>query len=388
MKTITKALTAAVLVLGAALPAHAGWQEGVKAFKSGNYSAAAKEFQGVVESTPDYAAGYFMLGQSMTQLNRDEDALRAYRKAYDLDPNNVEYQLALANAFLATKRYGDAAQLFGRIDPSSLPKQYQAAYFKNKTIALEKSGRSGDVLGALRDAARSKPNDADVQYQYGVAAFNAGDVSEAVRALGQAVKASPSAENRAAYLKALIRDARENPSRKDASYGAAVEQAKALAGQNPSYDNLLSLGEAQLGAKQYQGAIDSFQKAAAKKSNDWLAFYYASQAHTALGQYENAEAALKKALATGPSAQNSRRIYKQIGFVNEKLKNYDEAKVAYTKAGDQAALARVEKNMQIAQENQKISAENQRIEEMRKEQESLEKQLKDLKQGGPPPPLR
>ncbi len=388
MRNITKALTAVVLVLGAAVPARAGWDEGVQAFKSGNYSAAAKEFQGVVESTPNYAAGYFMLGQSMTQLNRDEDAVRAYRKAYDLDPNNAEYQLALANGFLATGRYGDAAQLFGRIDPSSLPKQYQAAYFKNKTIALEKSGRSGDVLGSLRDAARSKPNDAALQYQYGVAAFNAGQISEAVKALGQAVKASPSPESRAAYLKALIRDARENPSRKDASYTAAVGQAKALVGESASYDNLLSLGEAQLGAKQYQGALDSFQKAAAKKPGDWLAFYYASQAHTALGQFENAEAALKKALATGPAAQNERRIYKQIGFVNEKLKNYQEARVAYTKAGDQSSVARVEKNMQIAQENQKISAENQRIEEMRKEQEDLEKQLKDLKQGGPPPPLR
>ncbi len=385
MRNLTRALITAVLVVGVAVPARAGWDEGVKAFKSGNYSVAAKEFQGVVEATPDYAAGYLMLGQSLTKLNRDEDAVRAYRKAYDLDPNNVQYQFALANAFLDTKRYGDAAQLFGRIDPSSLPSQYQAAFFKNKTIALEKAGRSGDVLGSLRDAARSKPNDAAVQYQYGVAAFNAGQISEAVKALGQAVKTAPSTENRTAYMQALIRSARENPSQKSASYAAAVEQAKVLVGQSPTYDNLLSLGEAQLGAKQYQGATDSFQKAAAKKPGDWLAYYYASQASTALGQFESAEAALKRALSTGPSAQNERRIYKQIGFVNEKLKNYDEAKVAYSKAGDQASIARVEKNMQIAQENQKISAENQRIEEMRKEQEDLEKQLKDLKQGGPPP---
>jgi len=385
MNNITKALIAAALVLGVAAPARAGWDEGVKAFKAGNYSVAAKEFQGVVESSPDYADGYFMLGWSLSQLNRDEDALKAYRKAYDLNPNSVKFQFALANSFLSTKRYADAAQLYSRINPSSLPGQQQTAYFKNKTIALEKSGRSGDVLAALRDAAHNKPNDADVQYQYGVAAFNAGQIAEAVKALGQSVKASPSTENRTAYVKALIREARENPSQKSSSYAAAVEQARALVNQSASYDNLLSLGEAQLGAKQYQGAADSFQKAAAKKPGDWLAFYYASQAQTALGQYESAGASLKKALTTGPSAQNERRIYKQIGFVNEKLKNYEQAKVAYAKAGDQTSLARVEKNMQIAQENQKISAENQRIEEMRKEQEDLEKQLKDLKQSGPPP---
>jgi tetratricopeptide (TPR) repeat protein len=385
MNNLTKALTAAALVFAVAVPARAGWNEGVAAFKAGNYSSAAKEFQDVVKQRPDWAGGHFMLGQALARLNRKEQALDSFRKAYDLDPNKVEYQLALANGFLQTHMYTDAARLLDKIDASSLSAGQRGTFSQMRAVALEKSGRSGDALGALRDAARSKPNDAAVQYQYGVAAFNAGQISEAVRALGQSVKISPSTESRAAYVQALIREARENPAQKSSSYATAVEQAKVLAGQNASYENILSLGEAQLGAKRYAGAIDSFQKAAAKKSGDWLAFYYASQAQTALGQYENASASLKKALATNPSAQNQRRVYKQIGFVDEKLKNYEEAKAAYAKAGDQASLARVEKNMQIAQENQKISAENQRIEEMRKEQQDLEKQLKDLKQGAPPP---
>ncbi len=385
MNNLTKALTAAALVFAVAVPAQAGWNEGVNAFKAGNYSVAAKEFQGVVGQRPDWAGGHFMLGQALAKLNRKEQALDSFRKAYDLDPNKVEYQLALANGFLQTRMYTDAARLLDKVDASSLSAGQRGSFNQMRALALEKSGRASDALGALRDAARSKPNDAAIQYQYGVAAFNAGQISEAVRALGQAVKLSPSADNRAAYIQALIRDARENPSQKSSSYTTAVAQAKALVGQSANYDNLLSLGEAQLGAKQYSGAVDSFQKAAAKKPSDWLAFYYASQAQTAIGQFANAGSSLKKALATSPPAQNERRIYKQIGFVNEKLKNYDEAKAAYAKAGDQASLARVEKNMQIAQENQKISAENQRIDEMRKEQQDLEKQLKDLKQGGPPP---
>ncbi|HEX6200111.1 MAG TPA: tetratricopeptide repeat protein, partial [Thermoanaerobaculia bacterium] len=164
----------------------------------------------------------------------------------------------------------------------------------------------------------------------------------------------------------------------------AVEQAKALAAAEASYDNLVSLGEAQLGAKQYQGAADSFQKAAAKQSNDWLAFYYLSQAQTALGQFAAAETALERALRTGPSDQNEKRIHRQIGFVNEKLKNYEEAKVAYSRAGDQASVARVEQNQQIAQENQSIEEHNRQIEQMRQEQEALEKELRELEEGGPP----
>lgn len=385
MRNLITALTLAVLVLGTAGTARAGWQEGVDAFKAGNFSVAAKEFQGVVESSPDYANGYFMLGQSLAQLNRHQDALNAFRKAYDLNPSSVEFQFALANAFLAAKRYGDAAQLYDRIKPSSLSGAYQAAYHKNRTIALEKSGRGDAVLASLRDTARSSPDDASAQYAYGVAAYNAGEGAAAVAALGRAVQIEPSTKHREAYFKALVRQARQDASKKTSNYAKAVEQAKALAAQEASYDNLTSLGEAQLGAKQYQGAADSFQKAAAKKPNDWLAYYYLSQAQTALGQFAAAETALERALRTSPSSRDVARIYRQVGFVKEKLKNYEEAKVAYTRAGDQASVARVEQNQQIAKENRDIEDHNRQIEQMRREQEALEKELRELEEGGPPP---
>lgn len=384
MRRLITAGILAVLVLGATGTAEAGWEEGVAAFQAGNYSVAAKEFQGVVETNPDYANGYFMLGQALAKLNRHQDALGAFRKAYDLNPSSVDFQFALANAYLAAKRYGDAAQLYERIDPSKLAAAYRAAYHKNKAIALGKSGRADAALGALRETARSSPNDASAQYAYGVAAYNTGDTAAAVPALAKAVQLQPSPRYREAYFKALVRQAREDASRKTSNYARAVEQAKALVSQDPSYDNLMSLGEAQLGAKQYQGAADSFQKAAAKKSNDWLAHFYLSQAQTALGQYAAAETALERALRTSPSSQNEKRIYRQIGFVNEKLKNYEDAKVAYTRAGDQASVARVEQNQQIAQENRSIEEHNREIEQMRREQEALEKELRELEEGEPP----
>jgi len=384
MRNLITVLAFALLALAAAGPAQAGWQEGVNAFKAGNYSVAAKEFQAVVESSPDYANGYFMLGQSLAQLNRAQDALNAYRKAYDLNPNSVDFQFALANGYLAAKRYGDAAELYGRINPSGLPAAHQAAFHKNKAIALEKSGRSDEAIGALRDTARTNPNDAGAQYAYGVAAYNADDLNGAIPALAKAVQLEASQKHREAYVQALVRQAREDGSKKGTNYTRAVDQAKALVAADASYAHLLLLGEVQLGSKQYQGAADSFQKAAAKKSNDWLAFYYLSQAQTALGRYADAESALAKSLAASPSSQNEKRIYRQIGFVNEKLKNYDEAKVAYTRAGDQASVQRVQKNMEIAEENQGIEAHNREIEQMRAEQEKLEQELRELEKGPPP----
>jgi len=380
MRNLITALIFVVLALAAVGPAEAGWDEGAAAFKAGNYSLAAKEFQAVVAATPNFADGYFMLGQSLAQLNRHEDALAAFRKAYDLSPSKVNYQFGLANAYLAAKRYGDAAQLYERINPSSLSGAHQAAYHKNKAIALDKSGRGGDATAALQAIARTSPNDSAAQYAYGVAAYNAGETGAAVQALGKAVQLEANAKHREAYVKALVRQAREDSSKKTSNYARAVEHAKALAGQNPSYDALMVLGEAQLGAKQYSGAVDSFQKAAAKKGDDWLAFYYLSQAQTATGQYAAAETALERALRTNPSAQNEKRIYRQIGFVNEKLRNYDQAKVAYSRAGDQASVARIEQNEAIAEQNRGIEEHNRQIEQMRQEQEALEKELRELEE--------
>jgi superkiller protein 3 len=380
MRKLITALFAVVLALGSVGPVEAGWDEGVVAFKAGNYSAAAKEFQAVVEASPNYAEGYFMLGQSLAQLNRHEDAVNALRKAYDLSPSKINFQFALANAYLGAKRYGDAGQLYDRINPSSLSGAHQAAYHKNKAIALDKSGRGSEAIAALQATARSSPNDVAAQYAYGVAAYNSGETGAAVQALARAVQLEASAKHREAYVKALVRQAREDSSKKTSNYARAVEHARALAVQNASYDNLMTLGEAQLGAKQYPGAVDSFQKAAAKKGDDWLAHFYLSQAQTATGQYAAAEAALERALRTGPTAQNEKRIYRQIGFVKEKLRNFEEAKVAYIRAGDQASVARIEQNAEIAQENRQIEEHNRQIERMREEQEALERELRELEE--------
>lgn len=385
MRNLSAALLAAVLVLGAAGPAEAGWEEGVQAFQGGNFSVAAQEFQEVTEQSSDYAPAHFMLGQALDRLNRGEDALDAFRKAYDLQPNNAEYQLALANAYLDVRRYSDAAELYQRIDPSQLKSQYRAAYNKNKTIALEKSGRSDEAFAALRETARSSPNDASAQYAYGVAAFNAGQTAQAVPALAKAAQLEPKPKYRESYAKALIRLARQDASQKRDAYAKAVEQARALVSAQATYDNLLLLAEAQLGAREYRDAAATLQRVAGQQQDDWLPYFYLSQAQTALQQYAAAEDSLEKALAADPSAQNERRVYKQIGFVNEKLKEYEEAKMAYSRAGDQASVARVEENQRIAEENQRIEEHNREIEQMKREQEALEKELEELEEGAPPP---
>ncbi len=382
--TLTTTLVALLLLVGAGV-ARAGWEEGVAAFKAGKYDQAAQEFSAVVEKQPEYDGGQYMLGLTLLKLDRNAPALAALKKAYELQPDKVAYQIALGQAYLANQRYKDAAGMLQRINPASLPKSQQASYQQMLALALDKSGNSDAALGALKKITESSPNDADAWYRYGTAAFNAGQTSQAVSALESSVRLDgQDLRKREALAKALVRQAREAPNgdRKKAIYGHAVQVADALATARPDYDNLLLLGELQLGAAEYQDAVQTLKKAAAKGGSAWYPHYYMAQAYTLLGQYDNADSAAQSALQKAQDDKARKMVWRQIGFAKEKMKQFDAAREAYLKGGDPQSAQRVQENQKISQENKEIEAENEEIRQMEEERKKLEQQLKDL--GGPP----
>lgn len=387
MKTIaTMTLTLAVLLVATATIVEAGWEEGVAAFKGGNYQQAAKEFQAFVDERPDVFQGHYMLGQCLAKLNRNQEALTQLREALEIEPGNMGVQLALGKVYLEVGRYADAAALLGKIDTAALPAQQQSAVYQMLAVALEKSGDSDRALAELERAARSKPNDANVQYQYGAAALKAGDTAAAVSALGKAVQLDPNdpAKQRI-YAQALVKQGRTTTGQgKTQAYQKASAAAAKLVAADSSYDNLMLLAGAQLGAKQYDAALKTLQQAARKDSTDWLPLYYQGQAYTQKEQYRSAESVLKQALDKASPGKDQVTIWKQMGFVYEKQKSYAAAIGAYQKAGDSAAVARVEENQKTAQYNVQVEEEARRIRELEEEQAKIKEQLEQLP-GGPPP---
>lgn len=378
--------TISVVLLGLVFGAGAAWagyEEGVQAFKNGNYSLAVSELQGYVQEAPDQWQGHYLLGQALLKLKRNQEALASLRKAYDLNPNDASVKLNLANAYLVNRRYRDAAALLRQIDEDSLPSRVRPVYDQMLAKALQESGQEGAALEPLRRAAASKPNDADAQYNYGAAALQAGQISTAVNALGNAARLDPSNADRVkTYVQALFRMGRsQRGTEKLETYRKALSAAQGLANGNASYENLMLLGEAQLGAKQYGEAARTFRRASTRNSSDWLVYYYIGQAYTATGEFTTASSALQQALTKTSESRDRNRIWSQLGFVYEKEKDYEKAKSAYRQAGDSASVARVEKNQETAKYNQEVEQENKKIEEMKKEQERIEKELQQLPGG-------
>lgn len=377
-------LLVSLALLVAASPSFAGWEEGVSAFKAGNFAQAVREFEGVVNERPDWAQGHMMLGRALLKVGRNQQAVASLRKAYDLAPNDVPIQLALAQGYLESNQGSEAVKLLGRMNQAGLSKDQQALHQRLYTMALEKSGQGDRAVQELAKVAAASPNDANLQFQYGTAALNAGQTQAAAAALERAARLdSRDPKKQRVLTQALIRLGRESagPS-KDQAYERAVEAAKALVGLDGSYESWMLLGEAQLGAGRYEEAVQTFKQASGKNAGDWLPHFYTGQAHTALKTYPQAVEALQAALGRAGRPEDKVRVQRQLGFVYEKQGNLEQAKQAYLAAGDQAGADRVLKNQEIAAHNRQAEEEERKLAELKKAQEEARKALQ---QAAPPP---
>ncbi len=380
------AVLALLAVMASPSLMEAGWNEGVAAFKKGDFDTAASEIAPIVEAKPDWAGGHYMLGWTYIKQKKNREAITHLRKAYELDEANPAYQVRLGEAYVAAGRYADAVGFLEKINTGALPADQQAFVTELKAVAYAKSGQDGAALAQFEKAAKAKPNDAKAQYQYGTAAYNSGYTADAVNALAKAVRIeSGNVDYQSAYAKALSRQGRE--SRGDAklsAYRKAVEAAQAVVNKNASYDNLMLLAEAQLGAKAYDDAVTNLKRAAGKSSNAWLPHFYTGQAYTALQQYKAAEASLKTGLDHAGGAQDKQRIWKQLGFVYEKQKKFDDAILAYNQAGDASGATRAQENKETEQFNRDVEAQNRKAAEEAAEAARIKEELKKLKGGGGP----
>jgi len=385
-----KALTIAVvaaLTLVSAGAVSAGWDEGVAAFRAGDIQGAAREFQEVVDQQPDLYQGHYMLGQSLIKLNRLSDALPHLRKAYDLNPNDLGVQMVLGKAYTDSRRYADAVSVLGKIDASKTGK-HQVTLHQMLAKAYEKTGDEQRMRGQLKLAADADPQNSDLRFAYGAAAFNAGDMSGALTALAKATQLDPqNPAKQKTYAQALLRKGRTSQGAAKAdAYGKASAALGKVVAADGSYDNLIMLAGAQLGAKQYDQALTSLERAAGKNSNDWLPQYYMGQAYTQKGQYRSAEEKLNQALTKASKSEDKVTIYGQLGYVYEKQKRYDNAIAAYRSAGDSRGVQRAEENKQTDQFNKSVEEEAKAIAELKAEEERLKQQLKSLPGAKPPVP--
>lgn len=379
-KTLMSLFLGLLLVSLPAAAADQNWEAGVQAFQSGNFAAAVTAFQKYVADNSNYE-GHMMLGQALLKTKQYGQAATHLQKANELKEGQAGVQLALGQALVMSGKDADACRALSSVNEGALPKANQSALYQLRARA----SCSGSGTADLKKVAESK-NDAISWAAYGVAALNEGETATAVGALDRAVKLAPAdAKVRKSHVSALVRQARTSSgAQKQQAYAKAVTSAQEMVKIDASFDNLLRLGEVQLGAKNYAAAVSSLQRASTKETNNWLPYFYLGQANTQLEKYADAMTPLQKAQQLARSAEDRNQVLSALGFVHEKQKQYAEAIQFYEQAGDQGSVARVRKNQETEQFNAEVEQHNQLLEEMKADEERLKKEMEEIESGPPP----
>jgi tetratricopeptide (TPR) repeat protein len=333
---------ALIIAIGAVAPVHAEWNKGLEAYKAKDYGTAAKEFEEVTKTNPDYVGGYYMLGLCQRSQNNLSAALGNLRKAVELDAANEtpdpRYGIALAQGLNQANQYGEAYTTLKALDFGKLPSSYRSNYALLFAQAANKTNRAGEAVRVLETQVRADSSNAALYQALGVAQDDLGDDKAAFNAFKRAYELDSNDQASGRYaVRSAIAAARRSSSSGDKTryYTEAAQISERLAAANPSFEHNLYAGESWLGAKQYSKALTWFEKAKAQQSRNALVYYYIGQSYTSLGQFSNALSSLQQALSLGSGDVDLRKkIYNQMGYVHEKNKDFPKAKQAYLEAGN------------------------------------------------------
>lgn len=370
------------LACALAVPAAAEWTKGTQAFQAKDWATAAREFEEVTQTNPDYAGAYYMLGLSQSNMGKLSQALASLRRAVELDGSQTSYRVALGQALLQAKQYGDAFSTLKAVSLDSMDQSHRSGYALVFAQAATRSGNPSEAVRVLNAQLRADSRNARLHQALGVAYDDLDDQPKAYAAFKRAFELDPTQEGvgRSAVYAAISMARRSNSDQEKARlYSEAAGMAEKLASAEPSFEHNLLAGEAWLGAKEYQRALTWFDKAQRQQAQNALVHYYRAQCYTSTGQLDSAMTELQQALRLRPDDRLRRQIYNQMGFVLDKQKKYDEAIRIYREIGATAKVAEMEQKQELAAQNLQAAAE---CEEFRRRIEALRLQITELEKLG------
>jgi tetratricopeptide (TPR) repeat protein len=355
--------------------------EGMKALEAQRYEDAARLFGQVLEKSPDDIAARFHYALSLSFLNRDAEAVNAYRQVLEKQPELYEAQLNLGVLHLRQKQYAEAAELLEKARKQK-PDEFRPNYYMGEALlALEKFeaaeeplriaaragamhpeallalgrsiARQGRVKesaawftqaasadGSYRDALlelaamyekanlraeaiaiyREFPENPGAKERMGVLLLDSGQAGDAVSALEQAVRLSPTAANRYALATAYLKSKQNEK--------ALPLIAAALQEEPANVELRLTLGRLLREAKNLPAAAQEFARAAQVDPKAKAAWSELASTLFLLGNYQGTLAAFDRLRALG---EESAAQWYLRALCYDRMQLYKEALPAYEK---------------------------------------------------------
>ena len=162
-------------------------KEGLRLYSAGDFAAAAGAYRRAVTANPGSLDAWEYLGRSLTALGRHEEALAAWRKAFELS-GSTHLALAEAQTLMALARPEEALERLRRqiaVDPEDR----RLPMLEARTLAA--LGRFDEALAEAEAAVARAPDSADAYYLRGAVQIGRRRLPEAERDLHRALEIAP-----------------------------------------------------------------------------------------------------------------------------------------------------------------------------------------------------
>ncbi len=295
------------------------YNQGNTLYELNRYQEAFRAYDQALELDPDYVEAWKGQGDSLQGLQREEEALEAYEQAIQLQPDYWEAWIARGELLTKLTRYSEAVQAFAKVIEHQ-PDNWQA--WEGKGNGELKLKQYSQAIASYNRVLDLNPERTSAWYSQGWAFHNLKRYEEAVNSYDQAVDIQPD------YPQAWYQ--RGNALINLQEYEEAADSyQKALNFQPNFYQAAYSLGIALNQEKRYEPAIKAFEQALKAKSDDYQAWYNLGWSLHQLQRYTDAVEAYEQATKYG---NNSYSAWYNRGNALYNLEKYSEAIASYDQA--------------------------------------------------------
>jgi tetratricopeptide (TPR) repeat protein len=362
---------AALLIASQA--AYAGYEDAMAAYLAGNYAGAGESFRAMVEESPSYDFGHYMLGVCLAQQNRNEEAIDRLGIALELNGDRFEYHHALAQAHLQADQPAEALDALEGVEQLvGVANLYHFHSGRGLAYASLKEWEAAARELELADGAL--PGQKKVINRLALSYFKLKRYLDAVPALRRSLKIDPGAAPHHRMLaEALMRIEPDKAQKEE-----AFEAATAYREMNPQDAGAAELlGRAALAAGRTEQAISSFSFVLVGDPGDCVARINLSLALLASKRADLAEETLTAAKHCDAEQP---LLLETLGMVHRIQGRYEEALATYELAYEMQPTASVQKALEEVNHNIEVLKHNEAVEEQQRLDREDEAMLDKIEQ--------
>ena len=286
--------------------------------QAGKFDEAEAVCRRMVAQSPRNADAIHLLGVTLSQLKRHEEAIAKLKEANTLSPKNHVFMTNLGTAYATSAAFGDAEKCF-RAAIAIKPSAPESHYDLGNT--LKDLGQYQNAIYAYRKALQLKSNYPAAWNNLGAMYIELGQVNDANNAIARALSLKadyPLAHNNMANVLLLQGKVHE-------SIDSCLN---ALTIKSDYVDAYRSMGMAMIASRRFSEAIQAFEKAIQVGADSPKDYVELAQAQILCGDYDGVVISLEKILNFDPEHRDALKLK---GIVQMERGYYEEADAAFAR---------------------------------------------------------